>query len=76
MGRARPYLIAAAPAVLSLALARIAPADGLPVAGSDGVCCIEPGYYFAARVIGELSPLIVAACALWLLAIWWRSRPR
>lgn len=67
-------MIAAALA-LSAILARIfVPADGVRVPDSNGFCCVEPTPYFIARTIGDLAPVIVAACALWMLVIWLRSR--
>jgi len=73
VARARNYLIPAALAFLAILASKAAPVGGARVPDSNGLCCVEPTHYFLARVIGDLSPVIVGVCAVWMLAIWLRS---
>lgn len=67
-------MIAAALALSAILASILAPADGARVPDSNGICCVEPTSYFIAKTIGDLAPVIVGCCALWMLAIWLRSR--
>lgn len=74
MSNASKQGIAAGVALIAILCARWAPADGMWVSSSDGVCCIEPFRYAIPRMVGQLSLPIVAVCILWVIAIWPRSR--
>jgi len=86
----RRYLVAATPAFVMIGVGWLTPlivdgrfqntflaADGGGrVLDKNGVCCVEPTYYFIARVAATVSPLVGIVCLFAMAIIWVRSKAR